>query len=249
MKRLCIMMCAVLVFAGAHAQTADEVIKKHLDATGGADKWPSVNTLVIEAVAVTQNGQEITSKISKIQNKIVRREINMGMGTMKMVVTPESGWFASPRNGGNFEPMPQGMLAELSLELDINPLSDYAAKGSKVEFVGKEQVDGKDAFKIKLTTSKGKERNYFIDAASYYLVKETFMSNRGGQRGGNSGGGTPPAGPTEVTVTFDNFQKTPEGFVFPFTISTSGMGAKQNLEKIEVNPAVDEASLMEGIKK
>ena len=108
----------------------------------------------------------------------------------------------------------------------------------------------KDAFKIKLTTAKGKERNYFIDATTYYLVKETFMSNRGGQRGGSGGsGGTPPAGPTEVTVTFDNFQKTPEGFVFPFTISTSGMGAKQNLEKIEVNPAVDEASLMEGIKK
>ena len=97
-----------------------------------------MNTLVIEAVAVTQNGQEITTKISKIQNKIMRREVNMGMGTMKMVVTPESGWFASPRNAGSFEAMPQGMQAEQSLELDINPLSDYAAKGSKVELAGKE---------------------------------------------------------------------------------------------------------------
>ena len=250
MKRFYLMMSAVLIFACVQAQTADEVIKKHLDATGGADKWPTLNTLVIEAVAVTQNGQEITTKISKIQNKILRREVNMGMGTMKMVVTPDNGWFASPRNNGSFEAMPQGMQAEQSLELDINPLSDYAAKGSKVELAGKEQVDGKEAFKIKLTTSKGKERNYFIDAASYYLVKETFMSNRERGRGGSGGNaGTPSTGPTEVTVTFDNFQKTPEGFVFPFTISSSGMGPKLNLEKIEINPAVDEKSLMEGIKQ
>ncbi|HSB91572.1 MAG TPA: hypothetical protein VLC28_00580, partial [Flavitalea sp.] len=201
MKRFYLSICAMLIIVATQAQTADEVIRKHLDATGGADKWPTVKTLVIEAVAVAQNGQEITSKISKIQNKILRREVNMGMGTMKMVVTPDGGWFASPRNSGNFEPMPQGMQAEQSLELDINPLSDYAAKGYKVELAGKEQVDGKDGFKIKLTTSNGKERNYFIDAATYYLVKETFMSNRERMRGGNgANGGAPSAGPTEVTV-------------------------------------------------
>src|SRR6478735_11158925 len=228
MKRIYFTITAILAFAFVQAQTADEVIQKHLQATGGADKWPTVKTLIMEAVAVGQNGQEIITKITKVQGKIIRREVDFGMGKMKMVVTPESGWFASPRNGGTFETMPQGMLAEQSQELDINPLSDYAAKGSKAELAGKEQVDGKEAFKIKLTSSKGKERNYFIDATTYFLVKETFMSNRermrGGGNGGNGGnGGGTPSGPTEVTVTFDNFQKTPEGFVFPFTISTAGM--------------------------
>jgi len=250
MKRIYFTITAILAFACVQAQTADEVIQKHLQATGGSDKWPTVKTLIMEAVAVGQNGQEIITKITKVQGKIIRREVDFGMGKMKMVVTPESGWFASPRNGGSFQEMPQGMLAEQSFELDINPLSDYAAKGSKAELAGKEQVDGKEAFKIKLTSSKGKERNYFIDATSYFLIKETFMSNRERMRGGNGGNaGATPSGPTEVAITFDNFQKTPEGFVFPFTISTAGMGPKMNLEKIEVNPAVDEKSLMEGIKQ
>src|SRR6478752_1831151 len=193
MKRFLFTILAILTFVSLHAQTADEIIQKHLAATGGADKWAGVNTILMEAVAVGQNGQEITTKMTKVQGKILRREVNFGMGTMKMVVTPENGWFANPRNGGNFDVMPAEMQAEQSLELDINPLLNYAAKGSKAELAGKEQVDGKETFKIKLTSSKGKERNYFIDATTYFLVKETFMSNRermrGGGNGGNGGGG------------------------------------------------------------
>jgi hypothetical protein len=249
MKRFFVTMMAFLCFASLHAQTADEIIQKHLEATGGVDKWNGLNTIVMEAVSVAQNGQEVTTKLTKVNGKILRREVNFGMGTMKMVITPEAGWFANPRNGGSFEAMPAAMQAEQSLELEINPLLNYAAKGSKAELAGKEQVEGKEAFKIKLTSSNGKERNYFIDAANYYLVKETFMSNRERGRGTNgANSGAAPAGPTEVSITFDNFQKTPEGFVFPFTIGT-GMGPRMNLENIEVNPVVDENSLMEGIKK
>src|SRR3954466_5101774 len=109
MKRFSVTIVAILTFAFVHAQTADEVIQKHLEATGGADKWPTVHSIIMEAVAVSQNGQEVTTKVTKVQGKILRREVNFGMGTMKMVVTPETGWFANPRNGGSFEPMPAAM--------------------------------------------------------------------------------------------------------------------------------------------
>jgi len=251
MKNISLIILVIFSFAAVHAQTAEEIIQKHLDATGGADNWKNVKSIIMEAVAVNPNGQEITTKITKLQGQGLRREVDFGMGTMKMVVTPEKGWFASPRNGGNFEAMPQPMLVEQAGELDINPLLDYASRGSKAELIGKEQVEGKDAFKIKLTSSQGKERTYFIDASSYYLVKETFMTTRGRMGGGGNGAanGAPPAGPTEVSMLFGDFQKTPEGFTFPFTISTTGMGPKMNLEKIQVNPAVDEKSLMEGVKQ
>jgi len=158
MKNIALVLIAIFSVVAVHAQTADEIIQKHLDATGGADNWKNVHSIIMEAVAVNPNGQEINTKITKVQGKALRREVDFGMGTMKMVVTPEKGWFASPRNGGSFEPMPQPMLQEQAAELDINPLLDYASRGSKAELVGKEQVDGKDAFKIKLTSSQGKER-------------------------------------------------------------------------------------------
>jgi uncharacterized membrane protein YkoI len=250
MKRFLLTLMIMLSIVAVQAQTAEEVIQKSLEATGGSDNWKNVKSLIMEAVAVNGNGQEITTKITKLQGKILRREIDFGMGNMKMVVTPDKGWFASPRNAGNFDAMPQPMLAEQTAELDINPLSDYAAKGYKAELLGKEQADGKEVYKIKLTSSQGKERNYFIDANSFYVVKQSFMSTRERMRGGNApGNADAAAGPTEVTVNFADFQKTPEGLVFPYTIATNGMGPKMNIEKIQVNPTVDEKSLMDGIKQ
>lgn len=265
MKRLSFLAGLMLMAIVTYAQTADEVVQKYIQAIGGAEKWQNLKTLYTEAVAVSQNGQEVNTKLTRIQGKIARREVDFGMGTMKMVLTPDKGWFASPRNSGTFEPMPQGMQAEQSWELDMNPLVDYAAKGSKIELAGKEPVDGKEAYKIKLTSAAGKERTYFIDAASYYLVQESYMgrgermrgpggnggaggaAGGGGGNGGNAGAGA-GAGPTEIKVKYENFQKTPEGLVFPFTVAM-GMGPRLNFEKIEINPTVDEKSLMEGVKQ
>src|SRR6476661_2278618 len=106
MKNIALVLIAIFSVVAVHAKTADEIIQKHLDATGGADNWKNVHSIIMEAVAVNPNGQEINTKITKVQGKALRREVDFGMGTMKMVVTPEKGWFASPRNGGSFEPMP-----------------------------------------------------------------------------------------------------------------------------------------------
>ena len=247
MKQLILFITLLGSLTFSHAQTADEIIQKHLDATGGADKWKNVKTLYSEAVVVTPNGQEVNTKVWKIQGKGLRREVDFGMGNMKMVVTSDKGWVASPRNGGSFEPMPESMREEQSWETDINPLSDYAAKGYKAELVGKETFDGKEAYKIKVTNDKGKERNFFIDAGSFFLVKETFMGRRERPRNPNGGGGT-PEGPTEQSLVFENHTKTPEGFVFPFTVSMGPASPKVNYEKIEVNPVIDEKKLMEGVQ-
>jgi hypothetical protein len=52
--------------------------------------------------------------------------------------------------------------------------------------------------------------------------------NRGGQ--GNSDG--------TVNIDYSNYQKTADGYVFPFTVSF-GFGGNMNYEKIEVNKPID----------
>ena len=58
----------------------------------------------------------------------------------------------------------------------------------------------------------------------------------GGMRGGGGGGRNPDA---DVVNEFSDYRKTDDGFVFPYTVTTVGMGASMNMEKIEVNKAVD----------
>jgi len=64
----------------------------------------------------------------------------------------------------------------------------------------------------------------------------------GGGQGGAGGGGNRPAGGNgdgTVNIDYSNYQKTAEGFVFPYTVSFGFGGNSMNYEKIEVNKPID----------
>ena len=220
-----------------YAQTVDEVISKHIEAMGGADKLKSLKSVYMEGVAVMQNGNEITSKIYKVQDKLVRREIEFGMGSVTMIVTDKEGWSSNPRSGGAFEPLPKEVVEGQQLELDIaGALTDYAAKGHKTELMGKETVGTTEVYKIKLTPKTGKDVIYFIDTKDHYIIRQTV---KGGMLGGGQGRGGQGAD-AEVNINYSDYKKTPEGYVFPYTVSMGNSGNNMNYEKIEVNKPVDE---------
>jgi hypothetical protein len=85
--------------------------------------------------------------------------------------------------------------------------------------------------------SAGREITYLIDPKTYYVVR-TKTKGGGFMRGGGGGGGArnPEA---EMVTDYSDHRKTPEGYVFPYTITIQGMGASQNVEKLEVNKEVD----------
>ena len=60
--------------------------------------------------------------------------------------------------------------AEEQADMD-GPLMDYKEKGNKVELIGKEQVEGADAYKIKCTLKNGEERYIYLDAETYLDIK------------------------------------------------------------------------------
>jgi hypothetical protein len=228
----------------AHGQTADEVIAKHIEALGGKEKLQSIHSVYIEGVAVMQNGTEIDSKSWKVKDKLYRQEISFGMGNVVIIVTPQKGWSSNPRNGGSFQPMPDEQLKAMQPQLDpAGPLVDYAAKGSKAELLGKDTVGGKECYKIRLTLSSGQTITFSLDAQTYYVLRETRKG--GGMMGGGGGGGGRRGGngDGEFSIDFGDYQKTADGYVFPYTIITGSMGAKTSVEKLEVNKPVDEAAL------
>ncbi len=226
------------VMVGAQAQTVDDVINKYIDALGGKDKLNSIKTLYMEGVTVMQNGNEITAKMYREQDKLSRREIASPMGTMTSIVTDKEGWFSNPRNGGAFESIPAERLKLQQAELDLRSgLVDYASKGSTVELQGKEQVGDAEAYKIKLTPKTGNEVIYFIDAKTWYLIRETRKG--GAMMGGGGRGGQQGNADQTVNIDYSNYQKNDAGFIFPYTVRF-GQGGSMNYEKIEVNKPIDQ---------
>lgn len=162
------------------------------------------------------------------------------MGNVVVIVTPTQGWSSNPRDGGTFKAMNEEMVKNLQPQLDCaGPLVDYAAKGNKIELLGKDTVGGNECYKLKLTMSSGQDITYSIDTKSYYILKE--IRKGGGMMGGGGGGrGNAGAG---LSIEYKDYQKTQDGYVFPYTIITAAFGAKTSVEKLEINKDVDTEAL------
>lgn len=243
MKKIVSIFTLLGILFSAGAQTADDVVAKHVEAMGGLEKLKSIKTVYFEGVAVMQNGFEITSKTYRIQGKLYRTEIDFGRGSFTSIVTDKEGWFTNPRNEGAFEPLPAEGIKAQQDELECtSALVDYTTKGHKIELVGKETIEGNECYNLKVTLATGKIVNYYIDNKNWYVVRKS-AKGRGGGFGGGGGGGRRPEG-EEVTVAIDysDFQKTSDGYIFPMAISRPGMGGspmKTIVEKLEVNKEID----------
>ena len=235
MKRFLLSAFILFCASGAMSQTVDEVIDKYVNAIGGKDKLSALQSIYMETVSVMQNGNEMTAKMWKVNGKLVRREINFGMGSMTSVVTEKEGWNSNPRNGNKFEPVTPEALQMQQAEMDCaGPLVDYKAKGHTAELLGKEDVEGTECYKVKLTLKSGRDLTYFIDTKNYYIIR--MKTKGGGGMGGGRAGGNPDQ---EFIVDYSDYRKTPEGYVFPFATTRVGMGSATNVEKIEINKPVD----------
>jgi hypothetical protein len=234
LKLTALFIAAAFSLASVKAQTADEIIGKYVEAIGGLENWKKVNS-VVQTGSISFNGMEIAVSVTVDNKKGMRRDISvMGMSGYT-IVTPTSGWNFMPFQGGQTapEPMTEEDLKEAQDGLDVHgSLIDYQGKGHSVELLGKEDVDGTECFKIKLTQKGGKVETYFIDPNTYFIVKSVSIMKANGQE-------------AEVTTTYTNYQKLAEGIYVPMLMSVPlggpGMNADLVLSKVEINKLIDQS--------
>ena len=135
------------------------------------EKLNSITSVYMEG-ARQMMGNEVPVKVTMVQGKLFRNDFEFGGTSGYTIVTPTAGWSLIPMRSPTPEPITDDRLKAMQAQLDIaGPLVDYTSKGNKVELQGKETVNGKETYKIKLTTSTGKEINYFIDTQSNLVYK------------------------------------------------------------------------------
>ena len=239
MKQLVILGLFVLFLAAvqyAKAQTADDVIEKHIKARGGREKLAALQTVYMEGSREIM-GNEASVKVYKQQGKLSRSEFEVGSNSGFNLITDQGGWnYFSMR--GEVNKMPDQAHAAQLTELDIQgPLMDYAAKGHKVELLGKETRDNIECVRLKLTTSTGREITYWLNGSTF-LIHQT--STKGGAMGGG-GGRNPDA---ETLTTYSDYQEI-DGIKFPLTVDITIVGGQgrgggnTTFDKIEVNKPID----------
>lgn len=238
MRRHALLIPAFLLLSLAlHAQTVDEIIAKNLAAKGGVAKLRSINTIRITANFQAGGMQAEFVQIEKRPHKL-RRDVSIQGLTLTQAYDGQNGWQIMPFTGSKDPaPMAGDDLKNIEEEADIDgPLMDYKQKGHKVELVGKEKVDGTDAYNLKITLKNGNVRNLYLDSNTFLEIKATGQSTMHG---------------SEVTVEgkLGDYKKV-DGVMFPFSIEQhqqGGEGAegaeqKITVSKVEFNVPVEDAS-------
>jgi hypothetical protein len=228
-KLFSLFIAAAFGFVTVKAQTADEIVNKYLEVTGGVAKLKTVQTVIMEG-SMSAQGMDIVVKSFAKNNYGLRQNFEvMGMSNYT-IMRKDSGWSFIPVMGQQApEPITADALKLTENNLDIQgSFIDYKAKGHSIEYVGKEDVDGTECHVVKINYKNGESATYYFDPATGYAIQTKAKANVNGQE-------------MEMVTKMSNYTKNADGFVFPMTIEGGGMPGILTLTKVEINKPVDEA--------
>ena len=230
---LLIFACLGVLSFSATAQTADEIVAKYVQKIGGMEKLQAIKSMRSTGKFTGGGGFEARVVGENKRPNLVRQEFSLQGLTAINAYDGKNGWKINPFSGKkDSETLGEEELKQIVEDSDFDgPLVNYAAKGNKVEFVGKEEYEGSDVFKLKVTLANGTVKYYFLDTDYYVPIKiETKQINRGTEY-------------ESETVLGD--YKEAGGVYFPFSVESGAKGSQNKssvtIEKIEVNIPLDDA--------
>ena len=229
-KQLITLVALVAIPALSFAQTADEIIDKNIAALGGADKIASVKTLQYNQ-SMSIMGMEMTGKTTTVVGQSSRTDISAMGQQITQVVDGDKGWMINPMTGGSgAQPIPEDQIKmqKGNTFLIGADLSTARTQKYPVELVGKEKMNDKDVFNLKVTRPEG-VANYYVDANTYQLLAMKAMVSVQGQSG-------------EVKQQYGNY-KTIEGLTLPSTMELNSPAMPGSvtltLSNVVFNPTID----------
>ncbi len=164
-----------------------------------------------------------------------RLELEFAGKTAIQVFDGNAGWKVRPfLNRNDVEPFTAQETKIVAAKPDLDgPLLDATAQGTRVELEAREAVEGRDAYRLKLTTKSGSVQHIWIDAQSFLDVKVEGTQR---QMDGHM---------HNVWVYQRDFRPV-QGLLIPFVLETVVDGYRDThkivIEKVAVNPQLADAS-------
>ena len=248
MKKLLSLSFAILIaafFTVVHGQDLSEILDQHFSAVG-QEKLMKIKTFTIYG-NIVQMGTEF-SFVQKVKTPDkFRMDANIQGQLMIQAYDGETGWYVAPWISLDTQDLTGPQLDQTKDQTNMEgDLYNWEEKGHQAEYLGTEDMEGTEVYKIKLTKKDGKEIFYYIDSEAYIILKETRKMTVQGN---------------EIEIeSFPGNYEVFDGIVFPMSIKTNTMeqeteilfdSVKFDLEmndSIFVRPDQEEAEMEEDSK-
>jgi hypothetical protein len=260
---LLLALLVVCIFPSiASPQTAEEIIERNIAARGGTEKLRAIHSMRVTTVEEANWGGRGSSVLRIMRPDGMRFDFTWQASPKAPIITTttafdgKAGWWSDQHKGLQTPHTVTGdtleELREQAQKQFAESLSELQANGSKVEFVGKDAVEGKLCFKIRFMTHTGHVRYAYYDAESFLIARteqEVFMKNK----------------KEELLTTVITDYRSVNGVLFPHTFKidswlTSAFASAEGLplpmafferkkyfttsivQTIEINPDMDESA-------
>lgn len=226
-------MFITLISVAGFSQTVDELVAKNIAARGGTEAWKHVTALKTTGYMDIGAPSLVPYELEQKRPDKMRLEYVFNEQTVVQTFNGKEGWKLRPYlNKMTPDPMTEQEVLAMKDTSDLyGLLIDYKARGHSIELLGREKVEGKDAYKLKVTLPKGTVRWVYLDAETGIEVKmeATRIVAKKEQR----------------IETFYREWKDAGGLIFPSRQETRTAGEKElhplTVQAVEVNPQIDDA--------
>jgi len=162
-----------LLAAPGSAQTADQILKKMVEAQGGQKLYESIKDITITG-SIEIPTQGLSGTLTVYKKEPDKRRLDFEV--MGMVITQaydgQIGWFTNPQTG-SIEEMGEEMLAEAKRQaLPIIAIVYPEKYGMSYTYQGKESIEGQDYLLLEETYPDGFKVRIYIDAGTYLIYKQ-----------------------------------------------------------------------------
>jgi hypothetical protein len=215
------------------ARAVNQVVDHNVAARGGAEAWHAVSSLRLTGKMDVGKGMRVPYVLEQKRPSKMCLEFVFDGETAVQCSDGQAGWKLEPFRGRTSpEPMTEAELREVADSADLyGLLFDYAARGHTVEPLGQEPVEGRDAFKVKVTLPGGAVRWVYVDAESGLEVKVEALRTVGGRE-------------LRVDTFYYDWEAT-EGLLIPRRQRTRTEGSSEvhmlTVETVQVNPPLDDS--------
>ena len=229
-------LAAVLLAAtaGLSAQTLDEIVAKNVEARGGLAKLRAIQSAKMTGTMTMGQGMEAAMLMEFKRPKMIRTEFTIQGMTGVQAYDGRSGWQIMPFMGKKEpEPMSADDLKDVEEQADVEgELVDWKEKGHKVELLGKEKIEGTDAYRLRVTLKNGTVKTEWLDADSFLEIREESRRKIQGNE-------------VEFVTNLGDYKEV-GGLMVPHSFESkakggTGSGQKVTLKTVEFNVPVDAA--------
>ena len=156
-----------------NARFVEALVKRNIDARGGAEAWKMVSTMKVTGRMDLGRGMSVPYVLEQKRPDKMCFTFEFDKQTATQCVNGDNGWKIAPFRGRNYaEPMTKEELREMADSTDpYGLLYNYADRDIDIDLVGHVKVGDRDAIKLKLTMDKGAVRWLYLDAETALELK------------------------------------------------------------------------------